>query len=400
MKRTIAWRASLALNLVLLVLLLWTGGSGVRVPGDAPSAVFQASGAAAEPQDPVSDPSADGDAPPFHWSQLNASDWSAYRDGLLEIGCPPVHVREILEPLVHRHFGERVRELAAPYERRFWELVLSGGQQAFEELKKSVEALETEQDRTLENLFAAFPSSDKPLPVLRTSTAETLDFLAPSVRDHVVELEAAHREEWRIAVSSSLDSDEGRKARLDELLERHRLEIAALFTPEEEDQWKLRKSRFAHLRELEGISLTEDELAETIRIQERAVGQPNGLERSAMVALLGEERAADFDRARDGEFQTLLRMSDRLGASADQARALWELEQEARRLADAVQHDFERPESARLADLSGLRQHLEASAETILGNRRGRDMWEHTRKSWLDQAFRIAEDDPIGSVPP
>ncbi|MCW5558781.1 MAG: hypothetical protein KIT22_13250, partial [Verrucomicrobiae bacterium] len=173
-----------------------------------------------------------------------------------------------------------------------------------------------------------------------------------------------------------------------------------LLTLEEEDQWKLRTSRFARLRELEGISLNEDELAEAIRIKERTAGDTNGLERAAMVELLGAERAADFVRAQDRGFQSLLRMSDRLGATAEQARELWDLEQETRRLAEAANQDLERPEAERLAELAGLRQRLASSAETILGGQRGRDLWERSRKGWLDQTFRIAEDDPLASLPP
>jgi len=396
---TVSFVASLALNVLLLGLLARTGGRDRPVAANESAVAGRIEGAAGATHPAGAEPTDDGEAPAFHWSQLDTSDWFAYRDGLLEAGCPAATVREIIEPGVRRRFVARVRELAAPYVNRFWELALAGDDATFESVKGSVNVLEEEQEKLLKALFAGLPSDDESASASGASGGATLDFLPPSIRERLEELQQAHREELRKA-RALRDSDEERKARLDELRQRHRTEISSLLTPEEEDQWKLRTSRFAHLRELEGMSLGEADLAEAIRIKERTVGDTNGLERAALVELLGTERAEDFARAQDDEFQALLRMSNRLGATAEQARELWDLEEEARRLADAANQDFERSETERLAELAGLRQRLASSAETVLGGKRGREMWDHSRKDWLGRTFRIAEDDPLASLPP
>lgn len=399
MKLTVSLVASLALNLLLLGWLPRTDTRDRHVAANEPAVGDQIEGLAADAAVPTgAEPPDEGRVSAFHWSQLDTSDWFAYRDGLLEVGCPAATVREIIEPGVRRSYVTRVRELAAPYVNRFWELAWSGDDATFESVKGSVHVLEEEQEKLLEDLFAGLPSDDGGPSASRASDEATLDFLAPSIRERLEELQQAHREELKKA--RALPDSDDRKARLAELRQQHQLEISSLLTPEEEDQWKLRTSRFAGLRELEGISLGEDELAEAIRIKERTAGDTHGLERTALAELLGTERAADFIRAQDDEFQSLLRMSGRLGATAEQARELWDLEQEARRLAEAANQDFERSETERLADLAGLRQHLASSVETLLGGKRGREMWEHSRNDWLGRTFRVAEDDPLASLSP
>lgn len=181
--------------------------------------------------------------------------------------------------------------------------------------------------------------------------------------------------------------------------------MAALLTAEELDQLKLRRSRFASLRDLEGVNLSEDELAELIQMKEAMVlvANPNGEalpgEREAIERLLDPQRGEEFIRAQNQEFQSLLSLTSRLGASPDQAHQLWEAHEDASAYAQTLIDDTRRPEAERRAELTTLREDLAARAEAILGGPRGRETWERSKKNWLDQSFQLPEEDPLAPPP-
>src|SRR5262245_33086814 len=77
--------------------------------------------------------------PYFHWSQLESEDYRIYAANLRAIGCPEATVRDIILADVNDLFGRRVKELVAPLQNRFWDLLAHQ-----EQLRKVVEEKEKE----------------------------------------------------------------------------------------------------------------------------------------------------------------------------------------------------------------------------------------------------------------
>lgn len=339
----------------------------------------------------------------FHWSQLDTANWTSYRDGLRRIGCPGGTVRDIITPQVHRHFAARIRALAEPYFEHFWERLLPPTKPRMEALSASVEALESEEKELLGSLFSG--GDDAGVAERDPATDAQLDFLPPATKERVLELEATHREQLNEFASAFQGTPEERKSGVKILEEQLNSDVAALLTAEELDQLKLRRSRFASLRDLEGVNLSEDELAELIQMKEAMVlvANPNGEalpgEREAIERLLDPQRGEEFIRAQNQEFQSLLSLTSRLGASPDQAHQLWEAHEDASAYAQTLIDDTRRPEAERRAELTTLREDLAARAEAILGGPRGRETWERSKKNWLDQSFQLPEEDPLAPPP-
>jgi len=168
------------------------------------------------------------------------------------------------------------------------------------------------------------------------------------------------------------------------------------------DQIKLRRSPRAQFRELNGIDPTEAELLEVVRVSaELSFATIPGdddfpaREKEAIGKLLGPERAASLERAQDPQFQQLLRLTDRLGETSDQAVLLWKAQEAMEQQARQVIGNSARSETERKAQLESLREDLGRQVETLLGGSRGRETWELAKSQWLFRTFEIREIDPV-----
>jgi hypothetical protein len=331
----------------------------------------------------------------FHWSQFNVADWPAYRDGLRSIGCPERTRREILEPLVRRHYVEQVHTLAAPYVSRFWDLMRGGGKQGFEGLKTAVEELSEKQNESLKQLLGDPGPADE-----RSTTGnhdERLAFLPAAARERVVAAQVRHRERIQEFSRNFQGDSNALNAGVKALQEEANQELASLLSPEELAEYRRRNSRFANLRELEGVELSEPELAVITRLKEREQSGNSPMTKEVAV-LLGPERFADFERAQQPGYQELLRLSERLEAKPETARELWAARQNAEQQVRELAKDTQLSSAERAAQLAALREAMRAHAGEVLGAR-GLAAWERQQSDWLKQSFDPPEEDPLAGNP-
>ena len=84
---------------------------------------------------------------PFHWGQLESSDFRVYINNLREVGCPEVTIRDMILAEVDELFAGRVRDLVTPHVPQFWNLVAD--KETFEKLveDKAKELNQLEDDR-------------------------------------------------------------------------------------------------------------------------------------------------------------------------------------------------------------------------------------------------------------
>ena len=390
---------SLVLNALLLLAVGWrwqprVAGRwmafehGSRTTAERGSGLQEFGGSAA------SSPATGGAVPAFSWSQLNVHDWPMYRDGLRRIGCPEFTVREILEPLVYRSFADKVRDLTAPTASRFWEFVAGRTDKGMEQLKAEVEALAEKQKEALKSLFG---SADAPTPT--TSTGEEdprLGFLPVALREEVtaakVRLQERLREFYKTAQGDSAKRDATVRAMQQELDQ----ELSGLLSPEQWAEYQRRNSQHAGLRSVEGVTLSEKELTEIIRLKEENKLSPPELRRE-LSGLLGPSRFAELERAQQPGYQELLRLSQRLDASPETAVLLWEEQQRAEQQAKSLVGDSSASYSDRAAQLSGLKEALQARAAQILGPR-GQFAWIHQQEGWLKNRFQLPPEDPLAGL--
>ncbi len=92
---------------------------------------------------------------PFHWAEVEASDYRVFIENLRNLGCPENRVHDIVVADVGELFAGRVRDLVAPVQSRFWELMT--WKKEFDELvdtkQKELRALSQERDEVFEALF-------------------------------------------------------------------------------------------------------------------------------------------------------------------------------------------------------------------------------------------------------
>ncbi len=410
MIRPSAIALSLALNALLLIALVWRGrpsaGRAAARPGE--SGPVPAAASMGTSRSASAGPKAVEDTTPaFDWSQLPMEPWEAYRDGLRRIGCPDRTVRAILEPAVRHAYSERARALAAPYVGQFWRFVVPPSEARRKPLEDAVKALEEEEKRVLDALFRGLGGPDDGVAGPDPGTAAQLGFLPSAVGDRAAD--ALRRNQERTAEfhrtfqgDDARRRQEGVKALQGEL----DADLDSFLTPEEKAQFKLRRSPFAWLRELTGIVLTEEELSKVIHAKEQLAAEPLGdnertaREKAELAKLLGPERATELERAEDGEFQSLLRMADRLEVPTEQATSFWAARRQAAELAQTALKDPALNDPDRQARLAELRGWIGTQAEAFLGGGRGRATWERAEKTWLDQQFKLPEPDPLAPPAP
>lgn len=410
MRRPSAIVLSLALNALLLLALAWrerpSAGRAAALPAEtAPAHGGPSAGLSRTAPGGLA--ANETSTPAFDWSQLAMDPWDAYRDGLRRIGCPDCTVRAILEPVVRHAYSERARALAAPYAGRFWQFVVPPSEARRKPLEDAAKALEEEETKVLETLFRGLGGQDDGVSGPDPGTEAQLGFLSSAVRDRAAD--ALRRNQERTAeFHRTFQGDDARRhqegfkamqADLD-------ADLDSFLTPEEKAQFKLRRSPFAQLRELEGIRLTEEELSKVIHAKEQIAAEPlddnerNAREKAQLAKLLGSERAAEFARAQEGEFQSLLRIADRLEVSTEQATLFWDTRRQAAELAQTAMKDPALTDADRQARLSALRGWIGKQAEAFLGGGRGRATWERAEKNWLDQQFKLPEPYPIAPSAP
>ena len=398
---------SLALNAVLVLGLGWVWRPRI-VPATNGGVTFVTPvvTAPAEARPSVTDhAAADLRLTPFateavDWTRFSTGDWPRFRDELVACGCPRPTVRHILVPLVNRHFSQRLQAAAAEVSARFWEVFCPPARERKEVWEKQFEALDSERRATLEQLFQGnwTESTDPPAPLPDTR----LNFLPPALADQVL---AAERNEDALI-------DEARNTQTEpqlqeELIRQARAafeaELTRLLSPEELAEWRARNSNRADwAKSMEGVELSPGELAEIARLADtdRAHGNPPATsaaeKETAIKALLGPERFAEFERAQDGTYQQWLSLSRRTGLGESELNTLWQKQKDVQAQAKQLVGDPALSAADRMAELTALRaQHEELIRESLAPNPGAFEAWQRQQTQWLKETFSLPVANPV-----
>lgn len=333
---------------------------------------------------------------PFHWSEIESSDYRVYMANLRAIGCPERTVRDIIVADVDELFIERLRQLLAPLHLEFWRLLarLDKVEDETKQYEKSWEALKEERA----DLFKTLLGREDPLATdeeegqtadRRAHWAQSLDLLSAEKQNRVVDLregcDVAVRKLWESDSQLTKEEREERQQKQRVLEADRDRQLAELLTPEEFAEYRLRNSSLAgrYLRESR-VEFSEDELRAIVRSAvarqeaEAKLGQniPEAKKQreelaqrfeAELTAALGEARFADFQRATDNNFDQLNQVVERYDLPDEKATAVYDTLRQAEAQATLLRADNSRTVEERTALLQAIRGETERAVTAALG---------------------------------
>lgn len=343
---------------------------------------------------------------PFSWTQLDRNTWFTYRDSLLRIGCPKRSVREIIEPMLDREMEAKARDLILPYERLFWEISAQTPTNGWHQLEERGSRIEQEYTALKEGLFAGFPDLKTPSEGIEAGSG--LSHLPEEAGKRAAEAIALYNQQMSDSISSPQPPTE--QLRLNhETKDRLDNELKSFLSDEEFIQVKIGMGgAFAQSRDMAGfweaLSLSPQELKGVYEIKERHRVEPEAPvgstesegERAEIAKLLGPAKTAEWERASDPTYQSMVQLTSRLEAPLSVATALSEAQQKAVEARDAIRQLPDLSPAERQGRLDALKQEMIRQAETILGSNRGKLTWERFERSWLETTFQVPFQDILG----
>lgn len=369
---TLILAGSVALNVALAAIFLGASSAPSVPPAPAPRSSAPATTAPAAPG-------------PETWTALQSGDFAAQRDRLRDEGFPPALVRSILTARIREGFAARRKALDnASADVPFWKTT-NPSPAAQAELR----ALNKEEAKALRDLLGPDPDS---------GYSATLRRQVPGLPDDKVDQLALIRsrfEEQRQDLYGNIRSgpptpDDREKIRA--LEKTQRADIAAVLTPAEFEDYQLRAGDVANnLRfNLSAFNANEAEFRALYRLQQDfndahgdyPMGQSSAEQRAwseaqmkltnDIKAALGPERAADYERATDYNYQQSTKLIARLGLPPETANQVY-----------AVQKDIQaRSNSTTPAERGPLVAEAQTKLTTLLGAS-GYEAYKQYGGSWI-----------------
>jgi hypothetical protein len=318
----------------------------------------------------VPDPAVMEITEPFNWQSVEATDCRVFIENLRAIGCPDLTIFDIVSAEVDEIFNARVKELVDGVTGNFWNLVISSKdmQEMVEQKEKELEALRDQKGEMLSALFGETNPADE----FRAAQSENyrldleksrLDFLPEEKQASVLEIKN------RFAAAQAALENSGtnltaleRSRKSGELQASRDRELQAALTPSEYDEYHLRISAAADVRDrLPAFDGTEEEFRAI------ALAKMNSKSDEPIRQLLGPERFAAYQRAQDDDYLQTLRVTDRFKLPEESAVQIHQMQRDALARAKIIRNDNSRADEERQAILQAIQAETERSIGSVLG---------------------------------
>ncbi len=320
-------------------------------------------------------------APPFHWSEIESTDYRQYIANLRAVGCPEQVIRDIIVADVNQLFASRIQAIWQPRNKAYWQKY--GGDPPSPEQLKQLTAIEKEKSGVVQELLGFKPSQQGLTDTLHLQlhgSEQQLLFLSPEKREAALkaladgdfetkEMELYNRNRYSPGDEKKLFDE---KTKL----------LAGVLTPEEREEFKLRNSQMAQtLRtELEYFDCTVEEFKQLYAAREQEVDGKNSrfdlLNRMAATEevrkLFGDERAKEFERVTDVFYMNTRRSAEEQGIPLETIEAAWRVTRDVRTAADAAEKNSALSVDERKQQVQALRQQAEAKLIELLGDKASR----------------------------
>lgn len=326
------------------------------------------------------------------WMALESSNYVAYIQNLRDFGCPEETVRDIIITDIAKLYGRRKAALRwQAHEDKFW---LANEVAETPQIRQQLRAIEQEQRELVKGLLGVDLKRE-----LARYTGEDayqqskIAFLPPEKLSAVIEVQEKYEEmEQDIYLGSRgmfLDEDQEAIKRI----QRERdTELAKTLAPEELFEYQLRNSETANnLRaSLGGMNPSEEEFRKLFALRktfddkfdaafnpadEKSMEIRARAQQEAQLALeaetqkiLGPERFAQYERAQDGDYQTLRQMTERFNLPNEAANAVYDMKLAAERQKELVELNPGLTEVQRNAMLAAIANETSRGIAGVMGD--------------------------------
>ena len=268
----------------------------------------------------------------FTWAKVESRDYPQYIANLRAVHCPESTLQDIIITDITKNYARKKAELQEARTREFWktESQRPGGRSA-----EASPARQLEREKRallLELLGPEVERERKLISGLPDWRGRSLAYLPEAKRDQVIELQDKFEELEQVVSRRSREGplNAAWATGLQDLRAKQRGELASLLSPQELEEYDLRHSEISQrLRtDLTGFSPTEQEFRGIFRLQKpmedrldashlspedtvaqrRMIAAQQELEQS-IHSLLGEQRYAEYKRAKDWEYKALLQVA-------------------------------------------------------------------------------------------
>ena len=358
---------------------------------------------------------------PFHWSQVESTNYVVYIENLRAIHCPERVIRSLIASELADLYVQQRQQLLAPWQGLIWDeaaRVLRSPEKwekQMEPTRKEMEQKDTqlkeEKNQLLKILLGDAPSAPEQSPPKQARVPDALaGYLTEEKQKQVGEIDKKYGK----LMVELYEKNRGkpsteRRAQSEELDRQKRQEIQSFMTPGEFDEYRLRTSNASSLRQqVYGFDATPDELRELARKKMEfdeahpAPQEGNSAEVKAQreewqktkiqlddqyKSVLGADRFAAFQRSQEGDYHDILRVVERCELPAENATRVFDMKRAFEETAQQLRQNTTLNEEERALALEVIRQETERTVRQTLGDR-GFQTYLRYRGDWLDRSAR------------
>ena len=346
---------------------------------------------------------------PFRWAQIESSDYSVFLANLRALRCPEATVRDILVADVNDLFAARVKALVDEVNSRFWELIVRKDdfEKMVSEKHDQLRALDGERDKIITALFngndpRSIENEERCAAEKRDQWESVADFLTEEKRGWFVEMNEKHDRTWEEYLRTPGLSEDQRQAKRKELNDAREKSLIEGLSPGEYEELRLRQSSSAILRErLVALNLSEDETRTLAKIQyekeeaQKALSQKNADYKARMdqmrqqaeaktLELVGAEGYAALQRAEDGRYNPIYRVTQRLELPDSAAAQAYDIRRQSEDAVRQLRNDRTLSDEDRQARLEAVHAAAKQSLSATLGPK-GFSAYDKIDGGWMNQ---------------
>jgi hypothetical protein len=372
---------SLLLNIALVVALR-PRSQKETIVAPKRSAVVLTEEVVTETNVTIKNPEPEQTSHPFSWSEIQTDDFVRYAKNLQSIGCPPQTIREILAGETGDWMTQRRRELLEPYQSQFW-IFAAEGKELPESVQQEMRELKTKRQKMLGLALASVKTAEKSEDE-RHSYEDYAGVVSPETKVRFDEIDRKFTELRRVVSANQNLKSEERDKEISKLYQQQKAEELKLLTPEEQAEYKLRKSAASSgLQELRNFRASENELREIARIQGHLTELGDNPEtrkaiKSDLENLLGNERYAEFERARDNRYELLVKIAEHYELPVDSANQAYKIQRSALEKGAEISKDKTLTPDQRAAALDELYELTQTEISKTLSGNAAKAFWKNS----------------------
>jgi hypothetical protein len=213
-----------------------------------------------------------------------------------------------------------------------------------------------------------------------------LDFLSPKQQNQVMDVYMKYQAKIaKLAQGGTMDADDMKA--MQKVQKEMDAELAAMLSPQEYEDYQLRMSQTAMTMRMQmaGFDASEQEFRDIFKIKkayddEYGYGATDKADQEKVNAaarerdqklkdILGEKRAAEYERSQDYSYQAVYRVADKYGLSKDVANKVYDMRKEAQQESRKIRADQSLTPEQREEALKGIRTETENAMKTVMGDK-------------------------------